>query len=342
MEERAGAPRRRELAYGVALLALSAAVALVLLEASVRVLLTSERIPHELAAAASAEDTSASDRSWQHGFLQRYAHGQFIYGGGMHVPHPTRGWTPRANLDLTIDGRRYRTNDAGQRNLARPDVPAGPAVLVVGDSFTFGIGADDADIWPSILQSRTARVRVLNLGVAGYGLDQMLVTLTETIDTYRPAVVVMAFIGDDLHRSLLAFRDYAKPRYVLSGDGGLVLTNVPIPPPDEVVARLTAAQAAPLPWLVAPRVLRNAWRQWRTDQERKRTLVALNTRIVDVAARTAGDRQARYVLVHLGHDRAINDAAVSDDGEEFVERFTGRNDIVVVETRRRFLAGGGP
>ncbi len=44
-------------------------------------------------------------------------------------------------------------------------------VDVYGDSFTYGLGVDDNDAWPSILSVKL-RCRVKNYGVIGYGTDQ--------------------------------------------------------------------------------------------------------------------------------------------------------------------------
>jgi hypothetical protein len=54
---------------------------------------------------------------------------------------------------------------------------------------------------------------VLNLGVHGYGHDQMLLYLREEGLRYRPDVVLLGFVQIDMPRNQLSFRDYAKPRF---------------------------------------------------------------------------------------------------------------------------------
>jgi hypothetical protein len=76
---------------------------------------------------------------------------------------------------------------------------------------------------------------VINLGVHGYGHDQMLVYLREEGIRYRPDVVVLGFLTGDMERNVLAFRDYAKPRFELK-DGALVLRHGRVPPPAEMAA----------------------------------------------------------------------------------------------------------
>jgi hypothetical protein len=64
----------------------------------------------------------------------------------------------------------------------------------------------------------------------------MLLYLREVGARYRPDVVLLGFVSDDMERNLLGFRDFAKPRFVLRG-GRLELRGTPVPTPDEVVAR---------------------------------------------------------------------------------------------------------
>lgn len=75
----------------------------------------------------------------------------------------------------------------------------------------------------------------MNFAVHGYGIDQMLLRFEHKMLPYKPDVVVFAFIFDDLYRAHVGFRDYQKPRYQLTDDGELQLTNVPIPKPEELM-----------------------------------------------------------------------------------------------------------
>lgn len=79
--------------------------------------------------------------------------------------------------------------------------------------------------------SRSSEVQLLNLGVAGFGLDQVCLLLESTVDRLGlegSVVLVGVFIDDDLDRCGLALRGFPKPRFELRA-GELRLTGVPVP-----------------------------------------------------------------------------------------------------------------
>lgn len=153
---------------------------------------------------------------------------------------PTLGWKPKANVrdDEAFGGKRLTTNARGLRGSRdyAYEKPAGVfRIVVLGDSFTFGEEVGDDDVYAHQLEGRLSGVEVVNLGVHGYGHDQMLLYLKEEGLRYRPDLVLLGFISDDMVRNTLAFRDYAKPRFVLE-DGRLVQAVSRVPPPDELLA----------------------------------------------------------------------------------------------------------
>ncbi|NEO26305.1 MAG: hypothetical protein F6K03_05255, partial [Kamptonema sp. SIO4C4] len=55
---------------------------------------------------------------WKWRFVQRYEAGEGIIDAqSLHHPHPTRGWTPQANLSIKIGDNHYTTNQQGHRDL---------------------------------------------------------------------------------------------------------------------------------------------------------------------------------------------------------------------------------
>ncbi|MEM9541947.1 MAG: hypothetical protein AAGA60_20925, partial [Cyanobacteria bacterium P01_E01_bin.42] len=141
-------------------------------------------------------DSACGSYWWKSQYIKRYESNRgLMRDARLNDPHPTRGWTPRANLNVTIGDVTYTTNQQGHRALKdyEPN-PQQYTVLVVGDSYSFGIDTDDSFLWTNLLQEKDRRLNIINLGVAGYGLDQIYITLKETIETYKPDLVIAAFI----------------------------------------------------------------------------------------------------------------------------------------------------
>ena len=112
---------------------------------------------------------------------------------------PDRGWIMTPGISFELDGCRHEIDAQGYR-VNDNALPLGSdvAVLAVGDSFTFGHRLDNRETWPSALE-RKRRVRVVNAGVSGYGLDQMFVHAQRTLDLFpgdlEHAVVIVTQPG---------------------------------------------------------------------------------------------------------------------------------------------------
>jgi len=108
--------------------------------------------------------------------------------------------------------------------------PAGPVVLAVGDSFTFGDEVDDAETWPAQLE-RLLGQPVVNGGVFGYGFDQIALRAEQLLERIPAEVLIVSIVAEDVLRCEFSYR-YAWKPYFEIGDDGLVLNNVPVPTPD--------------------------------------------------------------------------------------------------------------
>ena len=126
------------------------------------------------------------------------------------------------------------------REYAEPKPDGVMRVLVFGDSLTFGDEVTDDETYVAHLQTMLPGTEVLNLGVHGYGHDQMLLYLKEVGARYKPDVILLGFTTIDMERNLLGFRDFMKPRFDLVRDH-LVLRNTPIPEPGVVRLALRTA-----------------------------------------------------------------------------------------------------
>lgn len=151
---------------------------------------------------------------------------------------PLLGWRPRPDLAISMwDGKKLTTNAQGfrsHRDYAAEKSSSSLRLLVLGDSFTFGEEVADDEVWTQRLELLCPRLEVFNLGVHGYGHDQMLLLLRELGRQLAPDVVLVGFLNTDMYRNVLSFRDYAKPRFVLEG-GELRLSSIPVPTPEELL-----------------------------------------------------------------------------------------------------------
>ncbi|MEO6025500.1 MAG: GDSL-type esterase/lipase family protein [Candidatus Binatia bacterium] len=103
-------------------------------------------------------------------------------------------------------GEHIRINAAGLRGApVKAKAPGTIRIVVLGDSFTFGLGVEEADTFPASLErSLTAAlghgtVEVLNAGVPGYNLFQERGALASRVPALTPDVIVLGFVENDLY-----------------------------------------------------------------------------------------------------------------------------------------------
>ena len=127
---------------------------------------------------------------------------------------------------------RVSINSAGLRDdeVPREKPPGRKRIVVLGDSYTWGFGVEQADIFTEILERSLPGVDVLNAGVSGYATDQQLLWLQREGMDFEPDLVLLVFTGNDEHDNAqhLVYGIYHKPKFVVR-DGDLVLTHVPVP-----------------------------------------------------------------------------------------------------------------
>jgi hypothetical protein len=152
---------------------------------------------------------------------------------------PSKGWISKPNLrDMKVfDDKVLNTNSKGfrgKKDFLYIKNRENLRILVLGDSFTFGDEVSDDETYSHYLQEILPHTEVINLGVHGYGHDQMLILLQEEGVKYEPDIVILGFLPADMPRNLLKFRDFAKPRFVLKS-GKLKLTGIPVPRPEYIL-----------------------------------------------------------------------------------------------------------
>jgi hypothetical protein len=134
--------------------------------------------------------------------------------------------------DAWGQGRHARSNSRGFRGQdeVSDGVPPGRVrVLCSGDSFTYGEGVADDRTWCHGLGTHEARLQTVNLGQPGYGVDQAFLRFQRDGAELRHDIHLFAFIGSDLRRAeAREMFGYGKPRLEWA-NGGLQVTNVPVP-----------------------------------------------------------------------------------------------------------------
>lgn len=188
--------------------------------------------------------------------------------GRLFAYDPLLGYVQRGGFEpsrIHFEGRGLR---------AMPPLPAGavaaPPILATGDSFTQGDEAADDETWPAWLQQRL-KWRVVNAGVAAYGLDQTVLRTEQLAAELKPAAIVVGFIADDVRRTEMSRTWGApKPYFELRDDGEVELRGVPVPQPPHPRDTLGFWERT-FGWSVALEVFLElkGWRyEWVVDHER--------------------------------------------------------------------------
>lgn len=125
---------------------------------------------------------------------------------------PALGWVPKEDYE----GDGYNTLDSGiRRNFCEKEVRTG-GVLAVGDVFTNGGSeVDDGETWPAHLE-RITGTPVLNGGVAGYGVDQIILRAEQLLPQAQPKTLVVGLLEEAIARAGLSSFGASKPYYTLN------------------------------------------------------------------------------------------------------------------------------
>jgi len=266
---------------------------------------------------------------WQELFVTSYSKGCRL---GRDAPDSFLGWSPRSNFHVVVENNTYTHNEMGVR-ASHPFVrdPSKRLVLTIGDSFTYGVDVGDNDTWPALLEAQDSRLQVINMGVAAYGIDQMCLRLENALKTLKPDLVVVAFIGDDLERALVGYRDFKKPRFDLH-DEKLVLVNTPIPPMEEVYhqAKADLDRRSSIKLAILAYNFTCEFSAWRL---RDRLSARIFERMIE-SCRVAG---AEFLLAYLPYGEELTNPSIKLYGEEFFEIFSATHTSAALNLRRIFL-----
>ena len=104
-------------------------------------------------------------------------------------------------------------------------------MLVLGDSFGWGFGVEQDEVFSEILERRHPDWEIINASVSGYGTDQHLLYLERRGARFAPDVVLLLFDNSDFENNSSRVQYWHhKPFFALDGDR-IRLKNQPVPRP---------------------------------------------------------------------------------------------------------------
>jgi hypothetical protein len=227
-----------------------------------------------------------------------------MVGGAYPGAHdPLLGYVPNPGIAPdNVWGTAVTITEGGLRSNGEQRRPSGAAILAVGDSFTFGDEVSDRETWPARLESLLSRP-VLNGGVFGYGLDQIVLRAEQLLEQTDAQTLIVSFTADDVRRCEYAYRYAWKPWFEVV-DGALELRGVPVPepgapPPGEALWR-RALRHSFLGDLVMRRLDPQGW-MIPSSLRVHRQGVSVGRLLVDRLADVAAARDMTLLLVFQWH-----------------------------------------
>ncbi len=124
-----------------------------------------------------------------------------------------------------------KINDQGFRNNRNFDlqVPKGKKrIICSGDSFTFGHGVSNDEVWCELLTRIDGRLEAINMGQRAYGIDQAYLWYMRDGIKFDHHAQIFGIIYDNFNRFGSQFNGYNKPFLTLD-QGKLQIKNVPVP-----------------------------------------------------------------------------------------------------------------
>lgn len=150
--------------------------------------------------------------------------------GGLFVADPATGYRLKPNVQVPFrfaEGSTvFVTNDQGLREAAHlgPPAPDHPRLLNLGDSFTFGMGVNADQAFPALLGGvplAGGPAESVNAGVFGYGTDNEAAWLRTYGWELQPRVVLLGFfVGNDVKDTMLGM-----DKTTVDAEGRLIATD---------------------------------------------------------------------------------------------------------------------
>ena len=149
---------------------------------------------------------------------------------------PLLGWSGIPSETCVFISENSRTflrhNRQGFRDIEHNVPNTDPAIVFLGDSFTWGYEVGWDAMFVNRLRKKLPHNELFNLSMRGYGTDQEMIAFKRWPPLGPVKFVVVMFCENDFSDNA-QFIKYGKfkPQFVMR-DGQLVLTHVPVPPVD--------------------------------------------------------------------------------------------------------------
>jgi len=154
--------------------------------------------------------------------------------GSLHAYDPDAGWTcqPDADTFYSQPGSfnvRVLCNSRGLRDEEIPyeKPPDRIRIVCLGDSFMWGYGVENNEMFSSRLEELIPGCETVNLGANGYSTVQEMIRLETEGLKYGPNWTVLLFCWNDLEDNFCD-KGGGRPVARLSGDGELEIINRPV------------------------------------------------------------------------------------------------------------------
>lgn len=255
------------------------------------------------------------------------------------------GWVNVPNLyrpDMYGKGIWLRTNNQGFRNdrdFAMAVPPGKTRIICSGDSFTLGYGVDNDHTWCHLLETINPGFETVNMGQAGYGVDQSYLWYKRDGLRLDHSLHLLAFISMDFARMQQdTFAGYGKPILKPSG-AALVTDNVPVPKWRIVMPWITE-NIRVLDQLRSVQFLRTVLgrKKERSETEGGYPIREVTSRIFRDLRNTAHSRRASLVLVYLPVLKDFENPARVKTLRELISEEAVKHEIPFIDLTVEFTA----
>lgn len=122
----------------------------------------------------------------------------------------------------------YTHNKYGYRGKLIPisNVYRDRNIVVLGDSNSYGMGVNDGEEYPAVMNRELDQKNVINLSVWGYGLSQQMRRFYEFGIIYQPETVILQFCSNDPKDNLLYDVTYIQDGRILFRDSNYGTSSI--------------------------------------------------------------------------------------------------------------------